>query len=120
MQEVRTDTEFCAKCNTELVLGSRFCHVCGTQRDVHPQYGEASVLRFLDIHLISQALGLTIASLVAFVFGLACVLAAIITGFVYTATTVLDWQAVQVWRIEWLLAAAVSFIAGILLKRGLS
>jgi hypothetical protein len=36
---------------------------------------------------------------------------------VFTATTVLDWQAVQVWRIEWLLAAAVAFLAAILLKR---
>jgi len=117
IQEVRPATEACANCNTEFVLGSRFCHVCGTQRDVQPSYSKISTLRFLDIHLIAQAIGLTVASLVAFIAGIACVVAAVITGFMYTATTLLDWQAVQVWRIEWLLAAAVAFIAGILLKR---
>jgi len=35
----------------------------------------------------------------------------------FTAATVLDWQAVQLWRIEWLLGAAVAFVAGILLKK---
>jgi hypothetical protein len=35
----------------------------------------------------------------------------------YTAATVLDWQAVQIWRIEWLLASAAAFLAGILLKK---
>jgi len=44
------------------------------------------------------------------------VLAAVGTGLVYTASTVLDWQAVQIWRIEWLLAAVVAFLGGILLK----
>ena len=43
--------------------------------------------------------------------------AAVATGFVYTAATVLDWQAVQVWRIEWLLGAIAMFAAGVLLKR---
>ena len=38
------------------------------------------------------------------------------TGLVYTAATVLDWQAVQIWRIEWLLAAIAAFLAGILLR----
>jgi hypothetical protein len=55
--------------------------------------------------------------LVCLIIGAACVVAAIVTGFLYTANTVLDWQAVQVWRIEWLLAATVAFVAGILLKR---
>jgi hypothetical protein len=45
------------------------------------------------------------------------VVAAVMTGLVYSANTLVDWQAVQTWRIEWLLAAAVAFIAGILLKK---
>jgi hypothetical protein len=45
------------------------------------------------------------------------VIAAIGVGFVFSAATVLDWQAVQVWRIQWLLAAVAAFVAGILLKR---
>jgi hypothetical protein len=39
------------------------------------------------------------------------------TGFLFTATTLLDWQAVQIWRIEWLLAASAVFVAGVLLKK---
>ena len=37
--------------------------------------------------------------------------------FVFSARTVLDWQAVQLWRIEWLLGAIAMFAAGVLLKR---
>jgi hypothetical protein len=35
----------------------------------------------------------------------------------FSARTVLDWQAIQLWRIEWLLAAVAAFVAGCLLKR---
>jgi hypothetical protein len=55
--------------------------------------------------------------LVAFILGCACVIAAVFTGFMFTATTLLDWQAVQIWRIEWLLAALAMFAAGLLLKK---
>jgi hypothetical protein len=44
-------------------------------------------------------------------------LAAVLTGVIYREDTLVDWQAVQVWRIEWLLAAAVALLAGILLKK---
>ena len=66
---------------------------------------------------IKDALGLSTGALIAFVIGVGCVLAAIGTGLMYTAATVLDWQAVQAWRMEWLLAAITAFVAGILLKR---
>lgn len=108
----------CDQCGTEFVMGSRFCHVCGAERE--PLVGASTAGRWaqlLDFNRIREALGLSIGSLIAFIAGIACVSAAVATGFVYTAATVLDWQAVQVWRIEWLLAATASFLAGILLKR---
>jgi hypothetical protein len=117
VQEVSSATEVCSRCSTEFVVGSRFCHVCGAGRDPEPQSIKPSAIRFLDLRLLGNALGLTIASLIAFFAGIVCVIAAVSTGFIYTAATVLDWQAVQIWRIEWMLAAAVAFIAGILLKR---
>jgi hypothetical protein len=46
-----------------------------------------------------------------------CVAGAILVGLIFTVQTTLDWQAVQVWRIEWLLGASASFLAGILLKK---
>jgi hypothetical protein len=62
-------------------------------------------------------MGQTTGSLIALFLGSACVIAAILTGFLYSATTVLDWQAVQVWRIEWLLAALAMFAGGLLLRK---
>jgi hypothetical protein len=118
---VRSQVEVCQRCNTEFVLGSRFCHVCGAARQAQAETktsaGLRSFVQLLDFHVIKDALGLSIGSLVAFTVGMLCTVFAIGTGLVYTANTVLDWQAVQVWRIEWLLAGLVAFAAGILLKR---
>lgn len=74
--------------------------------------------RELAFHRIKERIGLPTAALVAFLAGLTCVLAAILVGFIFSANTVLDWQAVQIWRIEWLLGAAAAFLSGILLKKG--
>lgn len=79
--------------------------------------GTHSFTRWLEFSRIREAIGLSTASLVCFIVGIACVIAAVVTGFIYTANTVLDWQAVQVWRIEWLVAGMVAFVAGILLKK---
>jgi hypothetical protein len=37
---------------------------------------------------------------------------ALLVGIVFTARTALDWQAIQMWRIEWLLAAIAAFVGG--------
>jgi hypothetical protein len=71
----------------------------------------------LDFHRICTSLGLNAASLIALMVGMGCLGFAIATGFVYTTSTLLEWQAVQVWRLEWLLAAATALLAGILLRR---
>src|SRR5512146_1167611 len=110
---VRPQTEVCSRCHTEFVLGSRYCHVCGAERDALPAYDDR-FSRWFDLRVITDALGMTVAALIAFIVGIACAIAAIATGLIYTATTALDWQAIQVWRIEWLLAALVAFAAGIL------
>ena len=109
-------TESCARCGTELIAGSRFCHICGTKRGRRAAAYRFRWARLLDVHHMQERLGLPLASLVALVAGVICTLAAIGTGLIYTASTVLDWQAVQIWRIEWLMAAVVAFLAGILLK----
>lgn len=117
-EPVRRPVELCGKCGTEFIIGSRFCYVCGGER-TNARHGQsyAAWLKFLNIHTLSDAMGLPIASTVAFGIGLICALCAVGTGLVYSATTVLDWQAIQVWRLEWLLAAAAMFLAAILLKR---
>jgi hypothetical protein len=74
-------------------------------------------IRGLEFHNIKARLGLSTAPLVAFLIGIGCVLMAILTGLVLTVATVADWQSVQAWRVEWLLASVAAFLAGILLKR---
>ena len=73
-------------------------------------------LHYLHFHEIKSWVGLSTASLIAFVLGIACVAGALLVGLL-TAKTLVDWQAIQFYRAEWLLAATASFVAGILLKK---
>lgn len=75
-----------------------------------------SWLRYLHFHEIKSRIGLSTASLIAFLIGLGCVAGALLVGLL-TAKTLVDWQAIQFYRAEWLLAATASFVAGILLKK---
>lgn len=110
--------QVCQECGTDFVLGSRFCYVCGADRHANLAANAVTgVHAWIDFASLREALGQSNASLVALVMGFACVIAAIVTGFVFTATTLLDWQAVQLWRIEWLLGAVAMFAAGFLLKK---
>ena len=110
--------QVCDRCGTDFVMGSRFCHVCGADRNASLASAKSGRVReWFDYTSLRDALGQTNASLAALFVGIACVIAAAVTGFLYTATTLLDWQAVQIWRIEWLLAATAVFALGVLLKR---
>jgi hypothetical protein len=77
-------------------------------------------LRFpawLHYHEIKRWVGLPTAALIAFMLGLGCVVGALAVSFFYKASNLAEFEAIQMWRIEWLLAATASFVAGILLKR---
>ncbi|MBZ5569085.1 MAG: zinc ribbon domain-containing protein [Acidobacteriia bacterium] len=114
--EVATGQLICSQCGTEFVVGARFCHVCGSERGSLIGAGSRWV-QWLDFTRIREGLGFSIGALIAFVAGMGCIIAAIATGFIYSAATVLDWQAIQIWRMEWLLAAAAALLAAILLKK---
>jgi hypothetical protein len=111
--------EACDGCGTEFMVAARFCHVCGAAR----QTQQASVAaaprwtRHLEFQNIKRALGLSTASLIAFSIGLLCLLAVMGIGIVYTVQTFADFQAIQYYRVQWLLAAVAAFLAGILLNR---
>lgn len=100
----------CRHCGNELFLGSRYCHLCGSGAAEDAQSREHEKKFAFPNDLDTP-------SLICGGVGIACVIAALLVGFVYTASTALDWQAVQMWRIEWLLGALVAFAAGVLLKR---
>lgn len=109
--------EVCDRCGTEFIVASRFCHNCGALR---PESSET--IRFQQRTIVpslaslGSRLGLSSGALIAFLVGMACVIGAAAVGFVYSARTLLDWQAVQVWRIELLLVAIAAFVAGCLFK----
>lgn len=80
------------------------------------QISVPSWLRYLHFHEIKRWIGLSTASLIAFTIGLACVAGALAVGLL-TVKAYVDWQAIQFYRAEWLLAATAAFVAGILLKK---
>lgn len=141
--------EACAECDSEYMIGAKFCHTCGLRRpEATEANGDASPmtkmlvrtmawvrsgagwvaassrkvsipawLRYLHFHEIQRGVGLPTAALVAFIIGLGCVVGAISVSLFYKASNLAEFQAIQMWRIEWLLAATASFVAGILLKK---
>jgi hypothetical protein len=74
-------------------------------------------MRYLHFHEIQAWIGLPTASFIAFMIGLGCVAGAVGVSLFYKASNLAEFQAIQMWRIEWLLAATASFVAGILLKK---
>jgi hypothetical protein len=74
-------------------------------------------LNYLHFHEIKRWIGLPTAALVAFIIGLGCVVGALAVSIFYKASNLAEFQAIQMWRVEWLLAATASFVAGILLKK---
>lgn len=115
---VASAEQICQNCGSDFLMGSRFCHVCGTDRQINlADSTPTGVGAWFDFIGLRDTLGQTTASFIALILGCACLIAAAVTGFLFTATTLLDWQAVQLWRIEWLLGASAMFVAGVLLKK---
>jgi hypothetical protein len=107
----------CDECGTEFIVGSRYCHRCGASRGDATETRTLEIPGLMEFTALGKRLGLTTPSLIAFVFGLISMLAAVGVGVVFSARTALDWQAIQLWRIELLLAAIAGFGAGLLLKK---
>ena len=113
----------CGRCGTEFMVGAKFCHVCGDSRRVKPSrsadhsWGQVlEFLKVLEFHRVKEWFALSTASLISFLIGVGCLLAAIIVSIIYSVQNLADFEAIQLWRIEWLLAALAAFVAGILLK----
>ena len=90
----------CRGCGADSLVGSHFCHSCGTSLNplasVRPRWRVRTILAVTSFR---DALGQTNSSLAAFAGGCICLIAAGVTGFLYNVSTLLDWQAVQLWRI---------------------
>jgi len=70
-----------------------------------------------ELTALGDRLELTVPAAAAFVLGALCLIGALAVGIFFSARTALDWQAIQLWRIEWLVAAIAAFVAGCLLKK---
>ncbi len=109
--------EVCGTCATEFMVGSLFCHACGAARATRTDDSTPWTI-YLEFHNIKRALGLSTASLIAFFAGIVClVMASIAVGMIYSVQTFNDFQAVQLYRMQWLLGAIAAFAAGLLLKK---
>jgi hypothetical protein len=107
----------CRRCATEFIVSSLYCHACGAKR---PGLNSARTFEIpgrAELASLAQRLGLRVPAVVAFLLGMLCMLGALAVSIFFTARTALDWQAIQLWRIEWLLAAVAAFAAGCLLKK---
>jgi hypothetical protein len=107
----------CRHCGSEFIVSSLYCHSCGAKR---PDLNAARTLEIpgrAELASLAERLGLTMPAVVAFLLGMLCILGALAVSVFFSARTALDWQAIQLWRIEWLLGAVAAFVAGCLLKK---
>jgi len=105
--------EACDKCETEFIPGARYCHVCGAER---LEEAPSATSRWLH-HALETVRHLELKGVERWIVGTRESLGFSLPALIFTVQTTLDWQAVQVWRIEWLLGASASFLAAILLKK---
>jgi hypothetical protein len=66
-----------------------------------------------------EKVGLNMSSFVLLLLGGGCSLGALFVGVIYRPATTLQWQALQAWRIEWLLGAIAALLAALLLRKPL-
>jgi hypothetical protein len=110
----------CVHCATEFMAGSRFCYLCGAKRELDatpkPWVRQHSFSQLIGIRYLRQSLGLSIPSLCAFLAGIGCLIEAVRAGVVFRVENLVDFQALQFVRIEWLLGSIAAFVAGIVVK----
>jgi hypothetical protein len=105
------------RCGTEFIVSSLYCHACGAGRLDHSGLASLQVPGLAEFSALAGRLELAKPALIAFLLGILCVVGALTVSIFFSVRTLLDWQAIQMWRIEWLLAAVASFAAGCLLKK---
>ena len=111
----------CRRCGTEFMVGAAFCHVCGSNRHRAESTGARNWARYfefvraVDFAKVKNWLGLPMPSLCAFLLGAVFLIVALTMGFM-SVHDYSDFEAIQLWRIQWLMSACAAFLAGILLK----
>ena len=107
----------CADCGTEYIVSSLYCHSCGLKRPSLASANELELPGIVEFTALAGRLGLSRMATAAFLLGAFCLLAALCVGIFFSPKTPLDWQAIQMWRIEWLVGSVAAFVGGCLLKK---
>jgi ribosomal protein L37E len=113
--------EACRRCGTEFMVGAAFCHICGLGRHRSSATPSTSwtnrfqFLRAMEFSNVKRWFGLPIPALCAFLVGSGFLIVALTVGLM-SVHDYSDFEAIQLWRIQWLMAACAAFLAGILLK----
>jgi zinc ribbon protein len=111
--DVTVKEAFCWNCGTPYSAAAAYCQACGSARSGGPQAAPAAGRKTPALRL-----RLPLVCLVFLIVGLGCFAAALLTSAIYRTDTLVDWQAVQVWRVEWLLAGCGAMLAAIVLRLG--
>ncbi len=112
---IPANEKYCAICGTPYAIAAHFCHSCGVSREDALQ--KRNPLKdWLDWDAARARLGLSTTSLVCVLAAAIFAVASVMTGLVYNTSTIAEWQAVQTWRIEWLLATVAALLAAMLFK----
>ncbi|SRR5208282_362223 len=111
------DRSATCSCGAEYLVSALYCHACGARRADLTTSTTTEIPGRAELASLGQRLGLTLPATVAFLLGLFCVVGALAVSVFFSVRTALDWQAIQLWRIEWLIAAVAAFGAGCLLKK---
>ena len=110
-------TTVCRQCGTEFIVSSVYCHSCGLKRPALNAEPYLQIPGLAELSALGERLGLTIPAVAAFLLGAMCLVGALAVSVCFSARTTLDWHAIQLWRIEWLVAAVAAFVAGCLFKK---
>ena len=110
-------TTVCRQCGTEFIVSSVYCHSCGLKRPALNAEANLEIPGLAELSALGERIGLTTPAVAAFLLGAMCLVGALAVSVCFSARTTLDWQAIQLWRIEWLVAAVAAFVAGCLFKK---
>lgn len=115
--QVQANEAFCTTCGTAYPAGARFCHLCGLRREDDLSADRWNPIKhWFDLDAFRTQFGLSTISLACVLAAAFFLLATVMTGVIYQTSTLSEWQAVQTWRIEWLLATVVALLAAALFK----
>ncbi len=103
----------CPNCSATLPPDARFCLQCGKPLQATGA-ARPPVVPGVQASWFPKRVNLAV--FISLLIGVGCILAALVTGVVFAQQNLVDWQAVQLWRVQWLLGAIAFFLLALLLN----